>query len=69
MAESVEARLTSYLTDAHSIEEQALAQLRTASDIAGTPMLAAVAGAPTRLSARFRGRGRDRVCARARVPG
>jgi hypothetical protein len=28
-------QLTKYLTDAHSIEEQALAQLRTAPDIAG----------------------------------
>src|ERR687888_526263 len=28
-------QLTKYLTDAHAIEEQALAQLRTAPDIAG----------------------------------
>src|SRR5205085_12058105 len=33
-------QLTKYLTDAHSIEVQALAQLRTAPDIAGTPELA-----------------------------
>ena len=32
-------QLTKYLTDAHSIEEQALAQLRTAPDIAGDPHL------------------------------
>jgi ferritin-like metal-binding protein YciE len=33
-------QLTKYLTDAHSIEEQALAQLRTAPDIAGDEELA-----------------------------
>lgn len=35
-------QLTKYLTDAHSIEEQALAQLRSASDIAGDDELAGV---------------------------
>jgi ferritin-like metal-binding protein YciE len=35
MSEDVHDQLTKYLTDAHSIEEQALAQLRTAPDIAG----------------------------------
>ncbi|HYZ78747.1 MAG TPA: DUF892 family protein [Gaiellaceae bacterium] len=34
-------QLTKYLTDAHSIEEQALAQLRTAPELAGDPELAA----------------------------
>jgi ferritin-like metal-binding protein YciE len=34
-------QLTSYLTDAHSIEMQALAQLRSAPDLAGDPALAA----------------------------
>src|ERR671927_996845 len=34
-------QLTKYLTDAHSIEEQALAQLRTAPEIAGDRELAA----------------------------
>jgi ferritin-like metal-binding protein YciE len=33
-------QLTSYLTDAHSIEVQALAQLRTAPELAGDPELA-----------------------------
>ena len=41
MADTNHERLTSYLADAHSIEEQALAQLRTAPEIAGTPKLAA----------------------------
>ena len=35
-------QLTKYLTDAHSIEEQALAQLRTAPDLAGDPEIARV---------------------------
>ena len=39
---TIEEQLTKYLTDAHSIEEQALAQLRTAPDIAGDPELAAI---------------------------
>jgi ferritin-like metal-binding protein YciE len=34
-------QLTKYLTDAHSIEQQALAQLRTAPKLAGDPKLAA----------------------------
>jgi ferritin-like metal-binding protein YciE len=33
-------QLTKYLTDAHSIEEQALAQLRSAPDLAGDPVIA-----------------------------
>jgi len=40
MARELDDQLTKYLTDAHSIEVQALAQLRTAPDIAGTPELA-----------------------------
>jgi ferritin-like metal-binding protein YciE len=35
MARDIHDQLTKYLTDAHSIEEQALAQLRSAPDIAG----------------------------------
>jgi ferritin-like metal-binding protein YciE len=40
MATEIGDQLTKYLADAHSIEEQALAQLRTAPDIAGDPQLA-----------------------------
>ena len=40
MANTIRDQLTKYLTDAHSIEEQALAQLRTAREIAGDPELA-----------------------------
>ena len=39
MARELDDQLTKYLTDAHSIEVQALAQLRSAPDIAGTPQL------------------------------
>jgi ferritin-like metal-binding protein YciE len=39
---SIDDQLVKYLTDAHSIEEQALAQLRTAPDIAGDPQLAEI---------------------------
>lgn len=40
MTTDIHEQLTKYLTDAHSIEEQALAQLRVAPDIAGDPELA-----------------------------
>jgi ferritin-like metal-binding protein YciE len=40
MSDDIDTQLTKYLTDAHSIEEQALAQLRTAPDLAGAPQLA-----------------------------
>jgi ferritin-like metal-binding protein YciE len=39
---TLEDQLVKYLADAHSIEEQALAQLRTAPDIAGDPELARI---------------------------
>ena len=42
MPENLDDQLTKYLTDAHSIEEQALVQLRRAPDIAGDPALARV---------------------------
>ncbi len=41
MPQDLREQLTKYLTDAHSIEEQALAQMRTAPDLAGDPELAA----------------------------
>src|SRR5213075_856447 len=40
MARDVTEQLTKYLTDAHSIEEQALQQLRRAPDLAGEPKIA-----------------------------
>jgi len=40
MTNEIHEQLTKYLTDAHSIEEQALAQLRTAPKLAGDPVLA-----------------------------
>jgi ferritin-like metal-binding protein YciE len=42
MADTIHEQLTKYLTDAHSIEEQALAQLRSAPDAAGDPQLAGI---------------------------
>lgn len=39
MANTPQEHLVNYLTDAYSIEQQALAQLRTAPDIAGEPTL------------------------------
>ena len=39
---TIEEQLTKYLADAHSIEEQAISQLRTAPDIAGDPELAEI---------------------------
>jgi ferritin-like metal-binding protein YciE len=39
MANTLDDQLTKYLTDAHSIESQALAQMRTAPDIARHPAL------------------------------
>jgi ferritin-like metal-binding protein YciE len=41
MPSEIQEQLTKYLTDAHSIEEQALAQLRKAPDVAGHPALTA----------------------------
>jgi ferritin-like metal-binding protein YciE len=38
----IQDQLTKYLADAHSIEEQALQQLRAAPDIAGDPQLSAI---------------------------
>jgi ferritin-like metal-binding protein YciE len=42
MATEIQEQLTKYLTDAHSIEAQALAQLRRAPDAAGDPELARI---------------------------
>jgi ferritin-like metal-binding protein YciE len=39
MGRDIQEQLTKYLTDAHSIEEQSLQQMRTAPDIAGEPGL------------------------------
>jgi ferritin-like metal-binding protein YciE len=39
---TIDEQLTSYLTDAHSIEEQALVQMRMAPRIAGDPQLASI---------------------------
>ena len=41
MPENLHEQLTKYLTDAHSIEKQALAEMRAAPDLAGGPELSA----------------------------
>jgi ferritin-like metal-binding protein YciE len=41
MTRDIHEQLTKYLADAHAIEEQALAQLRTAPELAGDPAIAA----------------------------
>jgi ferritin-like metal-binding protein YciE len=41
MTRRIDEQLTKYLADAHAIETQALAQLRTAPDLAGDPAIAA----------------------------
>ncbi len=42
MSKRLQDQLNRYLSDAHSIEKQALAQLRAAPDIAGDPELASL---------------------------
>jgi ferritin-like metal-binding protein YciE len=42
MADTIQEQLVKYLSDAHSIEEQALQQLRSAPDIAGGPELVGI---------------------------
>jgi ferritin-like metal-binding protein YciE len=68
MAErTIDTQLTKYLADVHSIEEQALAQLRRAPDIAGDERLAAVferhlsetRGQENRIRNRLEARGAD----------
>src|SRR5919197_5883390 len=39
-ARTIDEQLVKYLTDVHAIEEQALAQMRAAPDLAGDPQLA-----------------------------
>ena len=39
---NLDEQLIKYLTDVHSIEQQALAQMRAAPDIAGDPELATI---------------------------
>ena len=53
MATEIHEQLVKYLADAHSIEVQALAQLRTAPELAGDPQLSHTFGAhPARSEVR-----------------
>jgi hypothetical protein len=47
-ADTIQEQLVPYLADAHSIEEQAIAQLRAAPDIAGEPTAARPRSSRTR---------------------
>jgi ferritin-like metal-binding protein YciE len=65
---TIDDQLTKYLTDAHSIEEQALAQLRTAPDIAGDPELARLFSEHLRETERQEELVRGRLEARGEKP-
>ena len=61
-------QLTKYLSDAHSIEEQALIQMRLAPRIAGDPELAAIFRAHVSETEEHEGRMRARLEARGAHP-
>jgi ferritin-like metal-binding protein YciE len=66
--DDLDEQLNKYLADAHSIEEQALAQLRTAPDIAGDPDLAAVFREHLKETERHERLTRERLEARGGTP-
>ena len=55
-ASSLEDQITKYLTDAHSIEEQALVQMERAAGMAGDPDLAGSSRSTARRRASTSGR-------------
>lgn len=68
MPEDLQEQLTKYLTDVHSIEHQALAQLRSAPKIAGDPDLARVFAAHLTETEDHERRIRERLEARGEDP-
>src|SRR5215218_6024602 len=68
MAATIDEQLTKYLTDAHSIEEQALVQMRLAPRIAGDPVLAAIFREHWAESGGHEPRTRERLEARGAAP-
>jgi ferritin-like metal-binding protein YciE len=68
MAFTLDEQLDKYLADAHSIEEQALAQMRTAPDIAGEPSLSAAFAEHLTETERHERLVRDRLEARGAKP-
>src|SRR4051794_14608581 len=61
-------QLTKYLTDAHSIEEQALGQMKLAPRMAGTPELSAIFTEHRAETAEHERRVRERLQARGAEP-
>lgn len=68
MEKDLKDQLTKYLTDAHSIEEQSLAQLRKAPEIAGEPALAQALREHLAPTERHERRIRDLLEARGESP-
>jgi ferritin-like metal-binding protein YciE len=68
MPSTLDEQLTAYLSDAHSIETQALAQMRTAPDIAGEPKLAEAFRAHLGETERHEQLTRERLAARGGKP-
>jgi ferritin-like metal-binding protein YciE len=68
MARDIDEQLTKYLTDAHAMEVQALAQMRAAPDMAGDPLLAAAFSAHLRETERHEQLVRERLDARDASP-
>jgi ferritin-like metal-binding protein YciE len=68
MPDTLDQQLTKYLTDAHSVEEQALQQLRTAPDIAGDEELARIYREHLAETEGHERRVRDRLTARDADP-
>jgi ferritin-like metal-binding protein YciE len=66
--DSLDEQLNKYLSDAHAIEEQALAQMRTAPDIAGDPDLATVFREHLKETERHERLTRERLEARGGTP-
>src|SRR3954451_11601657 len=68
MAHDLDDQLTKYLTDAHAMEVQALAQMRAAPDIAGDPQLVAAFAAHLGETERHERLIRERLDARDASP-
>src|SRR5690349_24577499 len=65
---TIDDQIIRYLTDAHAIEEQALAQMRTAPDLAGDPALAEAFRAQLAETERHERLVRDRLEALGATP-
>jgi ferritin-like metal-binding protein YciE len=68
MARDLDEQLTKYLTDAHAMEVQALAQMRSAPDLAGDPVLASAFRLHLEETERHEAVVRERLHARGASP-